>query len=159
MNKERILKALAKLLDDEQLIEAGSDAEPAGKAVAKTIAKIDGMLWILYPGGVKPGQYADLVRTVRVLDRLCQLQVLSEADEAKSDSPAPVANAGAPQHVDDDATAPIVTDQLFAQAISSKRAAWNALSEGTLRSRDNERDAPAVKKYTSLFKYEPDASG
>ena len=69
MDKERILRELERLLDDNELI--GSER----------LAKLDAILWILFPRGVKPVQYAELVRTIRVLDRLCDWH------DAASDSP------------------------------------------------------------------------
>ena len=73
MNKQRILDELEQLLGDSDI------------ANAETLAKIDAMLWILYPRGVKPVQYADLVRTVRVLDRLCVWN--DEQIDAQIDAP------------------------------------------------------------------------
>lgn len=191
MDKRHILEALSQLLEDEHVVDSGSgDAEQGEResadAVARTIAKIDGMLWILYPRGVKPAQYADLVRTVRVLDRLCQLQELSEAsagaisadssEESTVDSgadstaestvestvesgagpAAEAAESAAPAPVDDDRTAPIVNEQIFAQAMQSQQAAWKALSEGTLRGPKSESDGQsAVGEYQSIFKLKP----
>jgi len=74
MNKQRILDELEQLLGDSDV------------ANAESLAKIDAMLWILYPRGVKPVQYADLVRTVRVLDRLCAWN--DEQIDAAVDNPA-----------------------------------------------------------------------
>ncbi|MCG8423408.1 MAG: hypothetical protein MJE77_36370 [Proteobacteria bacterium] len=44
-------------------------AEFAGNS--QKMAKIDSMLWVLYPDGIQPHEYADAVVAVRILDRLC----------------------------------------------------------------------------------------
>lgn len=178
MDKRRILNALSQLFDDDSLIDSGShtgsdsncgdgrqgERKSAG-AVARTIAKIDGMLSILYPSGVKPGQYVDLVRTVRVLDRLCQLQELSESSAATSTagsgadslakSVARGAEPAAPAPVDDDRTAPIINEHIFAQTIQSHQAVWKTLSEGTLRGRKRDGDGQTPDDYQSMFKLKP----
>lgn len=150
MNKQRILEELSKLLDDDQVVNA------------ETLAKIDGILWILYPGGVKPAQYADLVRTMRVLERLCQLQEMSaqaaSPQEAVSNASAvPEPPSSAPQHVDDDSTAPITTDQLFADFMRTQQAAWTALTASAQRDRDAEREASASENPAAGFKHQADA--
>lgn len=137
MDRKRILQELARILDDDQLI------------ASELLAKIDGMLWILYPRGVRPEQYADLIRVVRVLDRLCQWQEQAETD----------ARDPTPQPIDDDNTAPIVNPQLFAESARPIRdSTWAALARGTLGGA-GERDPSSHKPYTSIFKAPPNDAG
>ena len=152
MNKQRILAELAKLLDHEQLTES------------EILAKIDGILWILYPRGVQPAQYAGLVRTVRVLDRLCRLLEVNEPVEAAPEpTPEPIVDpvADAPTPVDDDTTSPIRAEELFGQAMRTKQATWATLTRGTVRTSKESSEESSVGPYSSIFKYkpEPDEAG
>lgn len=67
--------------------------------------KIDTMLWILFPQGIEPSDYGDVVLAVRTLDQLCRS--INDSDELGDESSDEVATAAPAMdldhvHVDDE---------------------------------------------------------
>jgi hypothetical protein len=149
MNKRQFLRQLELALGEADVIDAAA------------IAKIDALLWVLYPSGLKPNQYADVVRAVRVLDRLCAAAEPSDANDGRAlahantvslSQQSGLANntAGGLEHetlaeeavvqaVEDDATAPILKSALAPAPKGASTRPWTPLGEFSLSKTSPER--------------------
>jgi len=57
----------------EITVELGSLIEDKNKAYGSAFAKSSEILKILYPDGIQPDQYTDLLLTTRILDKLFRI--------------------------------------------------------------------------------------
>lgn len=71
--------------DTREQLETLIDAEITGSE--KTIATIESMLWVLYPDGIRPEEYGELVLAVRAWDHLCGVNATSPTEHTMT-SPA-----------------------------------------------------------------------
>lgn len=137
MNKQKIMRELEQLLDDPRVVES------------PTVDKIDAMLWVLYPRGVRPVEYMELVRTVRVLEHLCNIQ--ESNDEVQTRASSHSEREQTPPAVDAHVGASI--PQLFRTGISTKTSAADAspaqaekssVIESVIESVEDDTTAPII---------------
>lgn len=162
MNKRRFLRRLESALGETEVIDAA------------TISKIDAMLWVLYPGGIKPDQYADMVYAVRALERLCAAANAFDDDDARASAPVDASSpsartivmsdatgetarepapAGAVvQAVEDDATAPISSSAFGPASDAVGSRPWTSLGEFSL-SKSSPEKRRLVSHYASLLEH------
>lgn len=139
MTKEHILRELEHLLGDRFIVSS------------PTIDKIDAILSILYPNGIELRRYADMIRTVRVLERLCQTTAPHDGERAPVEPPSDVAIV---KSVEDDATAPLLKGPLFTRSPKNKNASTSMTGFG-LRRRQDERQ-PRLQRIANLPNASPE---
>ena len=74
--------------------EIGKLVDEKNKAYGQSFSKAGEILRVLYPGGVKPCQYDDMLAIVRILDKLFRIATHGEQDPMKESPFVDVAGYG-----------------------------------------------------------------